>query len=221
MRMKMIKVLFKDLDFSVRNTPKLRGAVASKFPGYTLLHHHINEKRLLYLYPRIQYKIINHMPMIVGIDDGIDVLKKIYSDINELKINGITEPTTQSEIQIVITEEHFGASDDLIEYEFKTSWMALNQGNYKKFTVATKESKDRLLKSILVGNILSLSKSLKYTVDTNILAKIKLEKSEVKFKNSKMITFYGGFIVNFNIPNYLGLGKSVARGFGTIKRIKD
>jgi len=31
-----------------------------------------------------------------------------------------------------------------------------------------------------------------------------------------MIGFLGKFQVNFNIPDYLGLGKSVSRGFGTI-----
>ena len=34
-----------------------------------------------------------------------------------------------------------------------------------------------------------------------------------------MIGFKGGFMTNFMIPNHLGLGKSVARGFGTVKKV--
>ncbi|MBW2005424.1 MAG: hypothetical protein JRI72_12640, partial [Deltaproteobacteria bacterium] len=30
--------------------------------------------------------------------------------------------------------------------------------------------------------------------------------------------FYSAFSVNFEIPDYWGIGKSVSRGFGTVKR---
>ena len=33
-----------------------------------------------------------------------------------------------------------------------------------------------------------------------------------------MIGFFGTFQVNFNLPDYIGLGKSISRGFGTIKK---
>jgi len=34
-----------------------------------------------------------------------------------------------------------------------------------------------------------------------------------------MLTFGGGFVCNVQLPDYIGLGKSVARGFGTITRL--
>jgi len=36
-----------------------------------------------------------------------------------------------------------------------------------------------------------------------------------------MLGFLGEFEVNFDIPDYLGIGKSVSRGFGTVKKIKE
>ena len=33
-----------------------------------------------------------------------------------------------------------------------------------------------------------------------------------------MLGFIGTFSVNFEIPDYWGVGKSVSRGFGTVKR---
>jgi len=33
-------------------------------------------------------------------------------------------------------------------------------------------------------------------------------------------SFFGTFSVNFEIPDYWGIGKSVSRGFGTIQRVK-
>jgi len=218
--MKVMKIIFSDLNLKVRDTPKLRGAVASKFPGYSLLHHHIEKNQLLYKYPRIQYKTIDGCPMIIGVKEGIDVLKSVYSGIGELQLSPF-QTKLHSEIEIKVVDQFFGDSEDLIEYQFATPWMALNKKNYERFLSGDKESNDKLLKSILIGNILSLSKSLTYKIENRIHAKIKLTKSKANFKNNPMITFYGSFIVNFCIPNYLGLGKSVSRGFGTVKRVKD
>ena len=36
-----------------------------------------------------------------------------------------------------------------------------------------------------------------------------------------MLVFFGKFSVNFEIPDYWGIGKSVSRGFGTVKRIRN
>ena len=36
-----------------------------------------------------------------------------------------------------------------------------------------------------------------------------------------MLDFLGTFSVNFEIPDYWGIGKSVSKGFGTIKRINN
>ncbi|MBW2036735.1 MAG: hypothetical protein JRI41_04555 [Deltaproteobacteria bacterium] len=41
--------------------------------------------------------------------------------------------------------------------------------------------------------------------------------SKVKF--TPMLGFLGTFSVNFEIPDYWGIGKSVSRGFGTVKRL--
>lgn len=218
--MKIMKIIFSDLDLKVRDTPKLRGAIATKFPGYSLLHHHIEKNRLLYMYPKIQYKTINGSPMIIGIKEGIDVLKNVYSEMGELQLNSF-ESKVHSEIEIKVVDQVFGDSEDLIEYRFTTPWMALNQKNYGLFVSGYTESKEKLLKSILIGNILSLSKSLAYKIENRIHAKLKLTKSKANFKNNSMITFYGNFFVNFHIPDYLGIGRSVSRGFGTVKRLKD
>ena len=48
---------------------------------------------------------------------------------------------------------------------------------------------------------------------------INLKEKEVIIKGIKHIGFVGEFKVNFDIPDYLGLGKSVSKGFGTIKKV--
>jgi len=40
-----------------------------------------------------------------------------------------------------------------------------------------------------------------------------------KLKGTPMLGFLGTFSVNFEIPDYWGIGKSVSRGFGTVMKV--
>jgi hypothetical protein len=101
--------------------------------------------------------------------------------------------------------------------------LALNEKNYQKYKhEQSPDLRKTLLESILIGNIISLSKSLGYTVSGPIQAEIKFVREvPAKLKGVGMTAFMGRFSVNFEIPDLLGIGKSVSRGFGTIKRCQD
>ncbi|MEW6006895.1 MAG: CRISPR-associated endonuclease Cas6 [bacterium] len=58
-----------------------------------------------------------------------------------------------------------------------------------------------------------------YTVPEPIKAEIdKIEEVQTSLKGTPMLGFLGDFSINFDIPDYWGIGKSVSRGFGTIVR---
>jgi len=42
---------------------------------------------------------------------------------------------------------------------------------------------------------------------------------ETKFKDKSMIAFQADFVSNAVLPSFVGIGKSVARGFGTLEAI--
>ena len=107
----------------------------------------------------------------------------------------------------------------MIKYQFISPWMCLNEINYKKYLNINEEEKKELLKKILIGNIISMSKGLNYTVTDKIMVDLEVKPIKVKFKNQNMLCFVGNFIANFMIPNKLGIGKSVSRGFGTIIKV--
>jgi hypothetical protein len=48
---------------------------------------------------------------------------------------------------------------------------------------------------------------------------MRIAKPPVRLKGVGMTGYKGMFAVNFELPDYIGLGKSVSRGFGTIKRM--
>ncbi len=204
-------------DESVKGTAdKLRGFFADKFGEFTLIHQHLNNNKLLYKVPLIQYKIFDGKPFVLGINEGADVLQKIHDDIEYLKI-GRSEYQIK-EKNIVLKTDYFGYADNHLPYSFLTPWLALNEKNYEKYNrLGSWTKKKELLEKILIGNIISMSKSLGYTVPSPIKANIdKLKEVKTKLKSTPMLGFLGTFSVNFEIPDYWGIGKSVSRGFGTI-----
>ena len=197
---------------------KLRGFFATKFNEYKLLHQH-DVDRFIYKYPLVQYKMIDSAPMVLGINEGVDVLKEIYDKYDSIRL-GETEYQI-FERQIKVMELEFGLSDKFHQYRFLTPWIALNQENYQKYNGLDSKGKKDLLQRTLIGNVLSMSKGLGYRVPDKIKADVRVQKVLRRLKDTPVDAFYGTIITNFLIPDYFGVGKSVSRGFGTVQRVTN
>lgn len=198
------------------SSAQLRGFFATKFNEYKLLHQH-NADKFIYNYPLIQYKMINKIPMVIGINEGADVLIDIYDKCEKIRLRDNVYEIVEREISY--KNEDFGLSDKFHTYKFETPWFALNQENFTdKYQRMNSTEQKELLRKTLVGNILSMSKSLGYTVPSQIKCETNLHPGSSRMKGIEIATFKGQFMVNFLIPDYFGLGKSVSRGFGTVKR---
>ena len=198
---------------------RLRGYIASKFKEYPILHHHIEEAGYLYTYPRVQYKIIEGTPIILGIEEGADILKRIADEIDKLELGGSTYKVES--VQMNALRGELGACRENRHYKFLTHWLALNPGNYERYKeISDWRAKKEFLSGILVGNILSMCKSLDYVVDRKLYVHSLLYDEQVEYKAIPLIGFGGEFRVNFRIPDFFGLGKGVSQGFGVIKAFK-
>lgn len=207
-----------DEKFFRRDIPKIRGFFASKFPEYLELHHHIEAKKYVYSYPLVQYKVINYKPTIIGIGEGAEILKQIYNKVNEMIIGDVTIPIHEK--KIVVNEADFGLAEELKFYRFITPWLGLNQKNYNFYqNNPDPDVRFDLLNRVLIGNMISMSKSLGYTVPDRIVVSADTRLRLAKLKGMEMSGFTGFFAANFLIPDFLGLGKSVSRGFGTVQKI--
>jgi len=196
---------------------QLRGFFATKFNEYTLLHQH-NADKVIYRYPLVQYKMINKTPTVIAINEGVEVLKNIYDKYDEINLNGnIYEIVERG---ITVKEQEFGISDKLLSYRFVTPWLALNQENYEKYLKLDRVKQNEMLRRNLVGNLLSASKGLGYNVPDTIRLEIgKSQNMMCKVKRVQFVGFICEFMVNFEIPQYMGLGKSVSRGYGAVEKI--
>lgn len=215
-----IKILTVTLDnnkINRRDIPKIRGFLANKFPHYLEIHNHIGKEKFKYGYPLVQYKVIDEIPNIIGINEATKTILEVFHDIEEIDIKDAILEVYEKGYRV--RKDAIGETDYLYRYKFITPWMALNQNNFNEYLRGSQTEQMELLKKIMIGNILSMSKYLGYRVEKPIQVFIKLEPLKVNFKNNAMTAFNGEFMTNFHIPDYLGIGKSVSRGFGTVKKI--
>lgn len=199
----------------------LRGFIAGCRPEIALLHNHLPGNSVIYTFPRVLYHIVDGYPLIIGIDEGADAVKLTVPPLQQIVLEGksyhITEMTEDEE------EVDFGISDRANPHSFLTPWLALNQANYEKYQrLGTWQKRKELLEKILAGNIISMSKSLAYTVPRPIEARLgRMREVQTSLKGTPMLAFLGNFSVNFEIPDYWGIGKSVSRGFGTVRKVGE
>jgi hypothetical protein len=217
MHLPLSTLTFPEIKLQTRDAHKLRGYFGDLFQEHSpLLHNHYDEGKLAYRYPLVQYKVLNQVPTLVGLGEGAKLLIDLFLQIKELQIEGKTYPILSKNLQS--SSVALGLGDDLYTYSFQTLWLALNQENHRLYCQETPEQQAIRLKKILIANILAFYKSFDcfLTPEERILAQINLTEKYTQFKNQKMLGFVGSFTTNALLPNYIGLGKSPARGFGSI-----
>ena len=207
-------IKYENIDLKSEDANKLRGFFSNKYIDHEIVHNHSGDG-FIYNYPKIQYKSIKNQPIICGIAEGADIALKMSFETDHLTIGN--KELSGMQKSMIKEQRKFGIINDYKEYKFLTPWVALNQKNISRYSRSNSIEKESMLKKIMIGNILSMSKGLGYTVNDKIHTWINLEEKIISFKGIDMKSFTGTFKTNFLIPNYLGLGKSVSRGFGTIK----
>ena len=138
MKIQTTIIKFPDISLHSHYGHKLRGYFGNLFKEKSpLLHNHYESGKLRYSYPLVQYKIIDSIPLLLGINEGAELLIELFLKIKELKLEDKIFPIYSKNISNKITE--IGISNDLIEYKFKTMWMGLNQNNFNKYNVIISE----------------------------------------------------------------------------------
>jgi hypothetical protein len=212
------KIQFPEIELSTRDAHKLRGHFGSLFREHSeVLNNHYETGEVKYRYPLVQFKILNTIPTLIALEEGAELLAKLFLRIREINIDGKIYEVNSKNIESKKVE--IGYTDELLEYKFETLWMALNQKNYALYMEGDDDAKTKMLNKILVGNILSFFKNMNLRLAQNeqLMAKVKVTEKATKFKDKTMIAFSGRFFCNAVLPNEIGLGKSVSRGFGSIK----
>ena len=204
---------------------KFRGFIGNLFADYDLIHNHdpVSGKNI-YRYPLIQFKLINGKPALIAItDEAVKIFTEIFMRLDQVVIDQESFPVYEKDLKIETVS--FGYAEKMIGYAFESPWIALNQANYKRYIRSgQKTERHKILERALTGNILSMAKYLDCWLEKTQRVKVRLNnvrERRVNLKGNTLFGFTGAFKTNFIIPDYLGLGKSVSRGFGTVRGMKS
>lgn len=220
-----VEILQLTIDIDTKLKPchaeRIRGYLGKLFWRSPYAHNHLENGKFFYHYPCVQYKVLGNRCFLIGFNEGSKIIEKTFHDLKTINLDGTVEAILSKTLESYLSS--FSITSNKSKYTYLTPWLALNEKNYQEYQrLGTFAKRKKLLERILAGNILSISKSLGYTVPAPIEVKItNLKEVPTRLKGTPMLGFLGTFSVNFDIPDYWGIGKSVSRGFGTIKKVKD
>ncbi len=164
-------------------------------------------------YPLLQYKVIRGSPLIVAINEGRDFLWKIYKNLDSIDCGG---SFTILEKRIIEKKALLGPTEKRLKYRFLTPWLTTTEAELVKSGGADRI--EEALVPVIESNLRGLSRNFGIPIEGPISAGFHLRNEHIVQKESGILGFLGTFYVNYEIPQFLGLGRGVSRGFGTVKQ---
>jgi len=221
-RLKYLKVVFND-KLRSHEIPAFRGAVAEKVGKEHLLFHQHTGKGYRYAYPLIQYKSLGGQPALICLGEGVEEVHHFFTQrdwsirIGDRRLDMPVETLNMNQFTLQVWNQTF-------TYRIK-NWIALNQENYIRYQdIPHLGERINFLEQKLIGNILSFAKGIGWWIDQDKQIKVRLldlpEPRPVKYKQVYLQGFSLSFHANVFLPNYIGLGKGVSRGYGVVKQVK-
>ena len=206
-------------DRPVQKTPyQVKGVLMKNFPNEEIVPMLNGSYRKKYLYPRIQVKILDEEILLVGLSQGVDPILKIQEEIKDLNFGDITFEV--SDKSVVEKSEAFLFTSSLQKYDFASNWVALNANTSKQFDSKNNEEKLQFLNNLIAKNIVFISQDIGFELPENIYSQITVSSLEAtKMEQNGWRAFDGKFSTNLIMPDYLGIGNGITRGFGTISSV--
>ncbi len=221
-KIRTLKLKF-DLPLEKRQTPLLRGAIASKVGlKHDLFHNHPTEAEAktdyLYRYPLIQYKTFFDKAGVFCLEDGtVEIHKLLSAEDWRIKLG-------QEEVELKIEDLDMNLFTCQVwqhKFTYKIfAWLPLNSKNFEDYTRTESLAKRMaMLERILIAHILNFAEGVKWNVDQRIeldIVEVHKERTlyykEIGFKAFDLV-----FKTNVSLPSQVGLGKASSAGFGVIR----
>jgi len=200
-------------------THHLRGALAGLYREWSIMHQHLG-RQYLYQHPLVQYKVIEGIPMVVGLGVGAELLAALQPP-RRLVLNHVPVEFRDCHQIAGIYEPDFSTPH---RFYFATPWLALNESNYARYRELEVHERHQaireMLQSILIGNILSFAKGLGLSVLTRLQASVDQWYAEPVRAKQKASGLLAGFaasgVITFSAPPLWGFGKQSSRGNGVM-----
>ena len=194
---------------------QVKGVFMKQYPNSPVIPMLDGRYRDEFLYPRVQVKILNEQIYLVGIKEGADPVLSITKDFELLNFGNITFNILDVDIEESI--DQFKHVDQLLRYRFVSPWIALSKNTQKRFKFLKNKDRIAFLNRLLGQNIVFLAREMGVGLNDKVYTKLKLNSLFPKpvYENN-WGSFSGEFQTNFVLPNYIGLGNGITRGYGAI-----
>lgn len=191
----------------------LRGYLGHLFgDADTEFHHHDANP---YRYPLIQYKKLGKVLVVLGINEHAKTVQEKIPTLTHINL-----PSSRAKVTAIALETRTTpVLEGYAAYRFATPWLALNSENYAKYKSLDAKLRPEFLEGILAANVLSMLKGVKMRAPFRVMARLGQHRpTSVICNANRFMGFWGSFALNVTLPDHVGLGKSVAKGFGAIGR---
>ncbi|MDI6739986.1 MAG: CRISPR-associated endonuclease Cas6 [Candidatus Edwardsbacteria bacterium] len=178
------------------------------------------DKSHTFRYPAMQYKVIEGEGMVVGFGEGATVLQSLpFPETLRLGSEDLPLVSARSGNE----QAQWGLAERKIKYRVLTPWIGMDeQDTAKYFRLKNPDVQKYFLSGLLIGSIVTASKLLNYRIPGMINAEfLELKPITVEPYGKPQLGFKGTMAVNFVLPDYFGVGKSIAQGYGAVKRIDE
>ncbi|MEE9572098.1 MAG: CRISPR-associated endonuclease Cas6, partial [Candidatus Neomarinimicrobiota bacterium] len=194
---------------------QVKGVFMKQYPNSTVIPMLDGRYRDKFLYPRVQVKILNEQIYLVGIKDGADPVLEMTKDFELLNFGNITFNILGVDVEESI--DPFKHVDQLLRYRFVSPWVALSKNTQKRYKFLKNKDRMAFLNRLLGQNIVFLAREMGVDLKDKVYTMLKLNSLFPKpvFENN-WGSFSGEFQTNFVLPNYIGLGNGITRGYGAI-----
>ncbi|MCC6727403.1 MAG: hypothetical protein IT258_23065 [Saprospiraceae bacterium] len=172
-------------------------------------------------YPLIQFRFNRGKAALFAINEGIETVTNLLQR-NDLAIDWENDKYLLRIEQLQLDAASIGLSNLRSNYRVHR-WMAFNEDNLQKYKrLVTFRDRLALLEHALTENLMALCSGLGWSaprlcdVDIKEITHIQMTKTD----DQESLVFDVEFSTDLLLPNGLGMGKSVALGYGVLRKLK-
>lgn len=216
------------IQYKTKNLPRgytifsssVRQYFADKYQ-HPLFHNHHPDGRSIYRSrgAPFQFKVINNEVYILALNEGVDFADSFqWPKIITMSL-GRGNIVVELELASKITKQTSFQPSDVRCYRNISPYIALNQDKHKFYLSLSEEDKRKAIEKGLTNHILTAAKwcgiKVAHRIQTNLIQTKKGIPIRIK-DNLSFMPFDVMFECNTAIPDYIGIGKFVSRGYGTV-----
>ncbi len=189
--------------------------------SHPLFHNHHPDGKSIYRSKGapFQFKTINNEVLILALNEGVDFACSFQWPKTIAMPLGRRGVLVELELSSKTTKQASFQQSNLQCYRSISPYIALNQHKCKAYTSLVKDERREVIEKCLVDHILTAAKWCGITLNHRIKANLIQMRTgrPIKIKDDLFfIPFNVMFECNTDVPDYIGIGKFVSRGYGTV-----